>query len=149
MPRLIKLSSDNEVTADFQNFFTEDIIIHPKSKVALYNMSLTLSQKTFEINLSNFVFTAQVKGANNNTGGPKNVLMRLGSYTQAGFLQELTRALNSSVAIVDGAGSGRNRNEWKPIFKADKLSIQYSSVTDDVGAANQFILGKLAFNNNC
>jgi len=148
MPRLIKLSSDNEVTADFQNFFTEDIIIHPKSKVALYNMSLTLSQKTFEINLSNFVFTAQVKGANQGTGGPRNVLMRLGSYTQAGFLQELTRALNSSVAIVDGAGSGRNRNEWKPIFKADKLSIQYSSVTDDVGAANQFILGKLAFNNN-
>lgn len=147
MPRLIKLSSDNEVVADFQNFFTEDIVIEPNSKVALYNLSLTLAQKTFEVNLSNFAFQVQVKGRSNNTGGLRQCLMRLGTYNQSGFLQELTRAINSSMQIVDGASNGASRNEWKPIFKAEKLNIQYASVSDDTNANIQFVLGKLAFAN--
>jgi hypothetical protein len=150
MPRLIKLSSDNEVVADFQNFFTEDIVILPNSKVALYNLSLTLSQKVFEVNLSNYSLQAQVKGSNNGTGGLKQVLLRLGTYTQAEFLQELTRALNGSMAIVDGgiANNITSRNEWKPIYDMDKLKIQYSATTDDLNAGITFVLGTLAFNGN-
>lgn len=150
MPRLIKLSSDNEVTADFQNFFTEDIVIQPNSKVALYNMSLTLSQKVFEVNLSNFAFQAQVKNTYNATGGLKQVLLRLGTYTQEGFLQELTRALNSTMAMVDGStNNGRSsRNEWKPIYNLDKLSIQYSATLDDSNANITFVQGKLSFAGN-
>ena len=151
MPRLIKLASSQENKADFQNFFTEDIVIKPNAKVALYSLSLTLNDRVFEVNDANSSFQVQNIGlpGSGGRGGLKPVSLRTGEYNKASFLIELTRAINSAFALDGGASNGRVHNEWKPVYDTtNKLNIQYNATMDDSDANIKMQLGTFAFAGN-
>lgn len=148
MPRLIKLSSAQEVVADFQSFFNEDIVLPPNSKVALLNLSLTIDQNAFEINTSNNTFQVQNKGqqGSGGTGGLFNCTLTPGTYNKNSLITEITRAINSLFSINSGSTNGLDRPEWKPYLNPNnKLTISFSATTEDNNNAINFVLGKFAW----
>lgn len=150
MPRLIKLASDQETVADFQAFFTEDIIIKPNSKVALLNLSLTLNKQVFEVDLSNCDFRVQCKGGGP-PGGLKAATLKLGTYDEDAFIAELTRAINTVFSVTDmpSRNAVSNYIEWKPVMTdIGKLKIQYSATAPDTNSIIPLNAGKFSFTAN-
>jgi hypothetical protein len=122
--KYFRIANTNETVSDITNYVAEPITIGANSKIALDSMSIMIDQSKVIFDSINNTFQVQ----NTDNGAFKNVIIDDGSYTNQGFIQELTKALNSTTDLE----ANEIRTEWKPIFNIDgKLNIQYLTVTDD------------------
>jgi hypothetical protein len=146
MVQLIRIVSDTETVTDVTNFFNESISISPNSKIALESLKIELSD-IITVTTDNNTFDTQI--STNNTPNYE-VVLNTGIYTQSSFIDELTRAMASSMLYTFRPRIGteeKNYTEWKPIIFNDKLVIQYATATPDTGRNNNFkgdlITGKI------
>ena len=146
MVQLIRIVSDTETTTDVTNFFNESITISPNSKIALESLKIELSD-IITVTTDNNTFDTQI--STNNTPNYQ-VTLNTGVYTQSSFVEELTRAMASSMLYTFRPRIGTAEKvytEWKPIIFNDKLVIQYATAVPDTGHLNNFkgdlITGKI------
>lgn len=133
MPKLIRLISGGEETADFSNFFQEDIRLKKNSRVALQSISIQLEDKNIIVDSNNNTFDIQVVGSKPR----RTVRLTTGNYNSDTFIDELNRALNAALVWDDRNG---NYDEWQAIWSkgitttANLLSIQWNTVANDTDA---------------
>ena len=107
--RLVRLTSpktQDKTTSEWENYFNEDLILKPKSKIGLLNISIPINRKTIVIDGTNDEFTFKVKKSQNL---PYLVKIPHNSYTADEFLSLITKLANAQLVtrgIVQGSEVG-------------------------------------------
>ena len=139
MPKLIRLISGADATADFSNFFQEDIRLKKNSRVALQSISLQLDDKNIQVDATNNTFDIQVA----RTAPRRAASLIVGKYNTDTFLSEINRAINSALVYNDRNG---NYDEFqcvwsKTLINSKKvLNIQWNTQSNDFGTGIKPVL---------
>lgn len=109
MTKLIRLVSDNEKDQQlglFLNTFQEDVIINPKSEIALYNVSCNINENSFTIDGSNSIITITFKRKLTGDITTFTGTLNYGKYNSLNidvFLEDLDFKLNNSIGYQTGS----------------------------------------------
>lgn len=139
MPKLIRLISGAEDTADFSNFFQEDIRLKKNSRVALQSISIQLDDKNIIVDDNNRFFQIQVIGPQVSRNPPllnplHRVSLQKGNYNSDTFILEINRAINAALVWTDRQGVF---DEFQCVWtqqqsgKGQLLNIQWNCVSND------------------
>lgn len=137
MPKLIRLTT-NDDTSYFNNSFNEDILIEPKSKIALYNLSAEIVKNKFNVNSQNNKITYNVGGVND-----RNVFLLNGIYDKDNIdtlFFDMTEKLNGTLSSEDEFEVGK---QWNVELNDNKVNIdckqsKSSNHFDDIITKNAF-----------
>lgn len=114
MPKLIRLYKPDGQHAEFQNEFTESIILRPDSRIALKNLNFVLRAKDIDIP------AGITLGTSLSLAGPaRDVVLQQGSYNLTSFCKMVTNAMNSSLAYQFQLGANNSLTTYDNTVATD------------------------------
>lgn len=105
MTKLIRLISDNEKDQQlglFLNTFNDDVIINPKSEIALYNMSCSVNDNSFTINDNNSLVIIRISDPDNISINTLYLNLTNGIYSYKNldlFILDLNQKFNNAMTF--------------------------------------------------
>ena len=134
---LVHINNLDQTNGVIHAHFQDNILIKPYSKIALYNLSLEINDRTFIINETNDRFRMKLT----QTGAVYDVELDHGLYTLDNFASELNHALNGCFPSDGGARTGFQFNvEWDD--DDDNFKIQFNRIP---ATSNWYYVVTLAF----
>lgn len=111
-------------SGDFYNTFNTNIRIEPQSKVGVVSLAVKMGDKHIIIDDDNHTIEVKYKVGDATF---TNITLRNARYNTASFVQELTRAFNTSNVFVPATETAYMRGfEWKNIMTDDKVVLQFN-----------------------
>ena len=124
MVKLLRLTTSNEKTANFDNNFNADIVIPPNGRIALLNIALDTLNSEIIINNSNNILSYQITA----NGDIIEIELENGAYDKISYvnlLQDIETKLNESLLYLDGGDRNLIGLQWRARVVDKRVNIEY------------------------
>ena len=148
--RLLRLTTRKD-TADFESSYQADIVLKPKSKIALQSVAINSLPQTLILSSENNSITYQISGTTNDPSPlyQKKVNLTIRTYTATQInqlLEDIEDRLNDSVDYIFGTTPTEKPLglEWRAVLEEKKVNIGY-----EIGRMNSYFNTTAWTKTNC